>query len=275
MPKQRRIRVKVCLVGECGVGKTSLIRRFINDEFEDRYIPTPSTIVSKVELLFPTNHDSEIMLEMDLWDITGQSAFRKFLSDAYFCNATGIVAVCDASRTETLHELEDWISAGREIAGRVQTHTLANKTDLESNPVMHDPTLKQIANKYDAPFYFVSAKTGLNVDFAFQTIAEMILKEILSKLDEKEAVMKKEWEILDTIVKRGKLGASKEYFFTTMKGIAFDTLRSYVDRLEEKGYLRVTWNDATSFIAFATEAGVERAKLGPERIEDEVIDTVV
>lgn len=275
MPKQRRIRVKVCLVGDSGVGKTSLIRRFIHNSFDERYVPTPSTSVSKVELQFPSNNGWEITLEMDLWDITGQSAFRKFLSDAYFCRARSIIAVCDASRTKTLHELEGWISSGLEIAGKVQTHTLANKTDLESNPVMHDPMLKKIANKFNAPFYFVSAKTGLNVDFAFDTIAEMILKEVQDELDEKEAVMMREWEILDTIVKRGKLGASKEYFFTVMKGIGFDTLKSYVDRLEEKGFLRVRWNDVSNFIAHATGAGVERAKLGPETIEDEDIDLVV
>ncbi|UCD93161.1 MAG: GTP-binding protein [Methanobacteriota archaeon] len=275
MPKQRRVRVKVCLVGESGVGKTSLIRRFIHDQFDERYIPTPSTLVSKVDLLFPHNHDSEITLEMDLWDITGQSAFRKFLSDSYFHHARSIVAVCDVSRSKTLHQLEEWINAGRDIAGKVQTHTLANKVDLPSNVVINDPKLKQIANQFGAPYYFVSARTGENVDFAFQTIAETILKEILSELDEKEGVMRKEWEILDAIAKRGKLGASKEYFFTHMRGIGFDTLKSYIERLEEKGFLRVSWTDASNFIAFATDAGLERAQMGPELIEDEYLDMVV
>ncbi|MFQ6061137.1 MAG: Rab family GTPase, partial [Thermoplasmata archaeon] len=261
MSNQRRIRAKVCLVGDCGVGKTSLIRRLLHDEFNERYVPTPSTEVSKVEYRFLANPDSEVVLEMDIWDITGQKAFRKFLSDSYFYNSRSIVAVCDATRKSTLEEIEEWVDAGRRIAGDIPTHTLANKMDLEDRVVLNDVLIKKICNKLNSSVFFVSAKTGANVDLVFQMIAEKVLENAMAELEENEKILRQQWEILSATAQRGRFGASKEFFFTTMKGIGFDTLKFHVEELEKKGYLKVVWNDPTNFVAYATEAGIERAEL--------------
>src|SRR5438094_8381169 len=91
MPEAQRIKTKVCLVGEAAVGKTSLIRRFVQDEFDDRYITTLGAKVSKREMAFETPDRTKIHMDMTVWDIMGEKGFRELLKDAYFYGANGIL----------------------------------------------------------------------------------------------------------------------------------------------------------------------------------------
>lgn len=247
----------------------------IYDTFDDKYIPTPNTAVSKVEFAFPYDDGSEIVLEMDIWDITGQKAFREFLVDAYFLKSKAIIAIFDATRPDTLDALKEWVVEGLRIANGATVHTLVNKMDLKPGGAYSDPALKVFCQRYNSAFYLVSARTGLNVDVAFQQIASTILKHVSAELEREEKVSEKEWEILNIVAKRGRMGASKEFFFSMIKGIAFDTLRSYIEELERKGYLRVNWSGSSDFIAYATETGMERVKGGALRYDGPYIDTVV
>src|SRR5207249_4778480 len=83
------------LVGEAAVGKTSLIRRFVLENFDDKYIQTLGTKVSKKELTSSSPDGSgELKIDMTIWDIMGQKGFRELLKEAYFYGARGILAVC-------------------------------------------------------------------------------------------------------------------------------------------------------------------------------------
>src|SRR5881396_1312474 len=81
MPEAQRIKTKVCLVGEAAVGKTSLIRRFVQDEFDDRYITTLGAKVSKREMAFETPDRTKIHMDMTVWDIMGEKGFRDLLKE--------------------------------------------------------------------------------------------------------------------------------------------------------------------------------------------------
>src|SRR3989442_6262446 len=96
----KRMKVKVCLVGEAAVGKTSLIRRFVLENFDDKYIQTLGTKVSKKELTSSSPDGSgELKIDMTIWDIMGQKGFRELLKEAYFYGARGILALCDRKST--------------------------------------------------------------------------------------------------------------------------------------------------------------------------------
>ncbi|TLZ94344.1 MAG: hypothetical protein E6K04_01825, partial [Methanobacteriota archaeon] len=79
----KHVKAKVCLVGDVAVGKTSLIRRFVQDEFDDRYIATVGTKVTK-KTVDVTWKGAPAMLDMMVWDIMGEKGFRALLRDAYF-----------------------------------------------------------------------------------------------------------------------------------------------------------------------------------------------
>ena len=174
----KRMKVKVCLVGEAAVGKTSLIRRFVLENFDDKYIQTLGTKVSKKELSAPNVDPSgDMKIDMTIWDIMGQKGFRELLKEAYFYGAKGILAVCDSTRKKTLEDLDDWIEGVYSVTGKIPIEFLANKVDLKDQVQVTEDDMVQAAKAYDSPFHFTSAKTGESVELAFQSLAERIAKE--------------------------------------------------------------------------------------------------
>ncbi|MFQ5909992.1 MAG: ADP-ribosylation factor-like protein, partial [Thermoplasmata archaeon] len=114
------MKVKVCLVGDFQVGKTSLIRRFVQDEFDDRYLETIGTKVTKKTV--NVDHPSEdgiLRVKLLVWDIMGRKEFGDLLREAYFYGAKGIVAVCDLTRPETVDSLREWIDSVVRVTGEV------------------------------------------------------------------------------------------------------------------------------------------------------------
>src|SRR5437870_13766903 len=94
MPEAQRIKTKVCLIGEAAVGKTSLIRRFVQDEFDDRYITTLGAKVSKREMTFETRDRTKIDMDMTVWDIMGEKGFRELVREGFLHGSNGVVVVC-------------------------------------------------------------------------------------------------------------------------------------------------------------------------------------
>ncbi len=174
MLERQKMKVKVCLVGEGAVGKTCLIRRFIHDQFDDRYISTLGAKVSKKEINVANPKGGEISVDMTIWDIMGEKGFRELLKEAYFHGAQGILAVCDITRKDTLHELNDWIAAVNRVTGAIPVQFLANKADLRDQAKLSEADVKQVADAHKSPYVFTSAKTGENVEASFRKLAEMI-----------------------------------------------------------------------------------------------------
>src|SRR5213594_4187657 len=173
----KRMKVKVCLVGEAAVGKTSLIRRFVLEDFDDKYIQTLGTKVSKKELTVPHVDGEAVKVDMTIWDIMGQKGFRELLKEAYFYGAKGVIAVCDVTRKTTLDDLDDWIEGVYSVTGKVPIQFLANKWDLRDRAEFGEAEIEQVTRAYGAPFSLTSAKTGENVEPSFTSLAERIHKE--------------------------------------------------------------------------------------------------
>ncbi len=168
-----KMKVKICLVGEGAVGKTCLIRRFIHDQFDDRYISTLGAKVSKKELQVDAN-GNPVDVDMTIWDIMGEKGFRELLKEAYFHGAQGVLAVCDITRKETLTDLDEWVAAVVKVTGKIPVEFLANKVDLKEEQAFSIEELEAAAKSHDAPFLFTSAKTGENVEEAFAQLAKLI-----------------------------------------------------------------------------------------------------
>ncbi|MFQ5910048.1 MAG: Rab family GTPase, partial [Thermoplasmata archaeon] len=126
MVETRRLKSKVCLVGEKAVGKTSLIKRYVLNTFDDRYITTIGTKVSKKELELE-GKDIRVQLDMTIWDIMGEKGFRELLKDAYFYGADGVLAVADLTRKKSLADLDDWIDSTIKEAGKIPVIIAVNK----------------------------------------------------------------------------------------------------------------------------------------------------
>ena len=171
----RRMKVKVCLIGEHAVGKTSLIRRYVLDEFDDRYVVTLGAKVSKKELALEDEKPAPLGMDMTIWDIMGSKGFRELLREAYFHGAQAILAVCDITRYDTLEDLDSWVESVFRTVGEVPVVVAVNKADLTDQAAFGEDQVKQVAEELEAPYFYVSAKTGAKVESAFRELGRLIL----------------------------------------------------------------------------------------------------
>ena len=171
-----RMKAKVCLVGEAAVGKTSLVRRFVLDEFDDRYVTTLGAKVSKWEMEFEFGEKS-VRMDMTVWDIMGERDFPELLRGAYFAGTRGVLAVCDVTRYSTLKGLDEWIESVFRAAGEMPVVYAVNKTDLRDEVLIMygEKEIAHHAGAFKAPWFYTSAKTGENVEAVFLTLGERIL----------------------------------------------------------------------------------------------------
>ncbi len=170
-----QMKAKVCLVGEAAVGKTSLVRRFVLDEFNDRYVTTLGAKVSKKEMAFDVG-ERRAQMDMTIWDIMGEKGFRDLLKDAYFSGARGILAVCDLTRYSTLKELDEWVTSVFRVAGGMPVVYAVNKVDLGDEVLLlyGEKEIAEHARAFNAPWFRTSAKTGEGVEAAFRALGEAL-----------------------------------------------------------------------------------------------------
>ena len=173
----KKVSSKICFVGNGGVGKTSLIGRYVYDKFDDKYLATIGTKVSRKEITLDYP-DRSIKFKMDaiIWDIMGQKAFRGLLQDAYFHGARGVIGVCNLADKESLTSLTDWVKSVKNVVGRVPFVLLANKKDLEGEVQVSEAEIEDMATRLSATYLYTSAKTGENVQKAFNTIGREMIK---------------------------------------------------------------------------------------------------
>ncbi len=170
---------KLVLIGDSGVGKSSLLLRFADDQFTESYISTIG-----VDFRFRTvNIDSKPVFEksgtlvpvkLQIWDTAGQERFRTITS-AYYRGADGIIIVYDVTNPESFDHIEDWLSeVDRYATQNTSKLLIGTKADLERR--VDDEVALRLANKLGISFLETSAKTATNVEAAFLTLAKELLR---------------------------------------------------------------------------------------------------
>jgi small GTP-binding protein len=169
----RQIKRKVLLLGDGAVGKTSLIRKFVTDKFDDKYISTIGTKVTKKEMNFKLP-DEEIRLTLMIWDVLGQKGYKAVQASSYK-GGEGVLMVCDLTRKETLSSLKDyWIPELRKVVGEVPMIFVGNKSDLVAERQITEEELGALAEEFGSTHYLSSAKTGENVELMFDKLGRVI-----------------------------------------------------------------------------------------------------
>ncbi len=172
-----KMKMKVCMVGDSGVGKTSLVRRYVMDFFDDKYIVTLGTKITKKRLLVKDNAlGTPIEVTVTLWDIMGQESFRELLKESYFYGANGLLAVIDVTDAGTLVSIRRWIDLAQGVAGKVPVHVVVNKIDLKDKASVSPEDVANVARELNATWGYTSAKTGEHVEESFSTVATAIVQ---------------------------------------------------------------------------------------------------
>lgn len=169
MPSGKYI-VKLCLLGDGAVGKTSLVRRFVFDVFDDKYLMSFGTKVVK-----KTVDMDGTELDLLIWDILGQRT-QDSLHAAYYKGATGALAVCDFTRPDTMKNLRSWLGNFRSVVGNMPTVILGNKSDLEKRFTLTE--LEEFGKSVGCDVMETSAKTGLNVEASFVELGKKLLERL-------------------------------------------------------------------------------------------------
>ncbi len=162
---------KIVLLGEGAVGKTSLVRRFVDSTFSDDYIATIGANFKKKIVQYPENN---LEVTLMIADLIGQQGYER-TQKTNMKGSNGALMVCDLTRLETAKSLEDyWIPLINEVVGESPIIFLANKSDLidpkSEEAREYRAELLFLSEKYNSKFYFTSAKTGENVETAFRDI---------------------------------------------------------------------------------------------------------
>lgn len=158
---------KICVLGDFAVGKTSLIRRFVDQTFADKYL---TTVGVKIDTKVVTaNGDS---LKLVIWDIAGLDHLDA-LRSTYVRGMAGYLLVCDATRRATLTSAKNLKAEVEARVGAVPFCFLANKSDLESEFEVSDEDLNVLRGEGWETLW-TSAKDGDNVGRAFDLLAGRI-----------------------------------------------------------------------------------------------------
>ena len=174
---------KICLIGDFGVGKTSLIRQFVDRQFSDKYLSTVGVKISRKLVSINKLSDNTPVelkqLQLIVWDIEGSTRF-KAIAPSYLQGAKGCIIVGDVTRQSSMQSLKDHVRLFQSVNSRSSLIIALNKVDLiESSE--RDNLLQSIPNEFadlNISIHVTSAKTGEGVDESFQKLAsEMLMLE--------------------------------------------------------------------------------------------------
>lgn len=156
---------KICMVGDFGVGKTSLIRRFVDRQFNDQYLSTVGVKISR-KLIESVN------LQMLIWDIEGHTKF-KGIAPSYLQGASGALIVADVSRIETIERIPEHVQLFLSINPKSSLIIALNKSDLIDEEKLTKLVQMVELQKLErvSKIYQTSAKTGAYVDEIFEKLA--------------------------------------------------------------------------------------------------------
>jgi Ras-related protein Rab-7A len=176
MASRKKVLLKVIILGDSGVGKTSLMNQYVNKKFSNQYKATIGADFLTKEVMV-----DDRLVTMQIWDTAGQERFQS-LGVAFYRGADSCVLVFDVNVAKTFENLDSWrdeflIQAGPRDPDNFPFVVLGNKIDLDSRVVSQKRALAWCQAKGNIPYFETSAKEAINVEQAFQVIARNALKQ--------------------------------------------------------------------------------------------------
>ena len=161
--------IKLLLIGDSCVGKTSLLLRFCDNFFPESHMATIG--VEFKEKIITINDKN---YKIHLWDTAGQERYSS-LTKNFYKHAQGIIFVYDVNNIGSFQNLKNWIKNPDYEKRNVKIIIVGNKIDLKKEISTDD--LKRLANRYSCKYFEVSAKNNINVNSIFESITEEIIND--------------------------------------------------------------------------------------------------
>ena len=161
---------KIILVGDPGVGKTSILTKFVTNEFQSVYSSTIG-VEFKLKDIYVNNNCARLKI----WDTCGQEKFRA-ITRQYFKNSNGVFIVFDLTNKDTIKRLNVWMKdINDNITNDFFVFLIGNKVDVKDRDISISEEAKQFANNKKINYYEVSAKTGSGIYNVFEKMANKLV----------------------------------------------------------------------------------------------------
>eukprot|EP00918_Siedleckia_nematoides_P063740 GHVU01138688.1.p1 GENE.GHVU01138688.1~~GHVU01138688.1.p1 ORF type:complete len:212 (-),score=36.97 GHVU01138688.1:255-890(-) len=174
--RKQRVLTKIIILGDSGVGKTSLMNQYVNKKFSNQYRATIGADFMSKELNVDDTH-----VTLQIWDTAGQERFQS-LGVAFYRGAECCVLVFDLTNPKSLESLESW---RKEFLGQASPRdpdnfpfvVIGNKVDMEAERKVSNARAVAWCQAYNIPFFEASARNAIKVDEAFEEIARKALQQ--------------------------------------------------------------------------------------------------
>lgn len=176
--------VRVVLIGDSQVGKTSLIQRFVRSSFEKQQRSTIGAVFHTYE----QNYNGTDVV-MQIWDTAGQEKYRS-LGPIYYRNSVAGICVFDMTNKDTLTGLDKWISEFRNQTDDPILYIVGNKIDIQDKITVSEEEALSFSAAHKAKLIFSSAKTGESVHEIFESVFQDLGK--AGKFEVKKELVKNE-----------------------------------------------------------------------------------
>ena len=164
---------KILLIGNSGVGKSSLLLRFADEYFNDTQMPTIG-VDFKIRTIEVDTKD----VRLQIWDTAGQERF-KTITSAYYKGSQGIIVTYDITDRTSFTQVIEWMNEVEKNADCLMAKMLiGNKKDLDSQREVSYEEGKELADTYNIKFMETSAKESLNVEESFIAMAKDIKDQV-------------------------------------------------------------------------------------------------
>ncbi len=161
---------KIIIAGDASVGKTTLLRRYVENFFVELSQMTVGVEIHKKTLKI----NKGLICDLQLWDFGGQERFRFFL-DSFVLGANGALLLFDMTRHYTLDKIGDWVKIARKYDPNLPILFIGTKMDLKDFVSVTDEEILELKAKYGFIDYIkVSSKTGYNVNETFSVLTEFL-----------------------------------------------------------------------------------------------------
>ena len=171
--------LKILIIGDSNVGKTSILLQYTSDFFQELHIATIGVEFKLKEITL-----DNIEYKLNIWDTAGQERF-KAITKSFFKAADGIIFVYDITKKSTFTNIKNWFQDAESKTNDFKSIIVGNKIDLNDERTVTPEEGQNFANKKNCPFFESSAKDKINIDEIFLTLLKEILKNKKDVIDSK------------------------------------------------------------------------------------------
>jgi small GTP-binding protein len=171
---------RIVLLGDAAVGKSSLLRRYTENAFDEEYKQTIGTTFATKDVDVKDSDGDVRKVRLNVWDMGGQSTYRE-LRRQFMKGASAAIIVYDVTRPETFMAMNNWFESFKEVCPESPVLISANKVDLEAERMVPSEPGRMLRDWFQADYFETSAKTGDEVVNVFSRTAEVVLTKALTE----------------------------------------------------------------------------------------------